>query len=120
MKPLILLLLVMACVAPKNNNQIRGSETVRMVTGMRAWHNQHDIDEGLKHLFEGEVVGPYYVAFSNDFVCRVTPEVFVMLQYRQNLSCQWRLSRGHSSVGRTFRWQRKGRGFDSHWLHSTT
>ena len=62
----------------------------RLVTGEAMYLVPADIPNRWQHLFLGEVTGPFYLAFSHEYACRITAEIITGLHRGQPLRCRWR------------------------------
>lgn len=83
---------MLACGPASSRSVTAGSE--RLVTGEGAWLTYDRIPARWEHLFTGEVTGPYYLAFSNGYACRVDATTYTMLREGLRLTCVWRTPRG--------------------------
>jgi hypothetical protein len=85
-------LLVVALGCAPLGSRDAGSE--RPVTGDGAYLTHADIPRRWQHIFAMDVAGPFYLAFSDKYACRIDAETYTMLRRGQMLRCVWRAPHG--------------------------
>jgi hypothetical protein len=83
------LVVALGCAPTEAGRPTPASE--RLVTGEAVYLIPAAIPSEWRYLFLGEVTGPFYLAFSHEYACRITGEMITTLRRGHPLRCRWRL-----------------------------